>query len=81
MKVADVLDATLTPFNVQAVNTPYFCVIFVRLVRPNGEYSTVKVQFQGSTRFASRDSKIKKCKVKRKEPQDVISIAVQWQKA
>ena len=45
MKAADVLDATLTPFNVQAGNTPVFLrnLFHVLLVRLSGEYSTVEL--------------------------------------
>ena len=45
MKAADVLDATLTLFNVQAVNTPVFLrnLFHVDFVRLSGENSTLEV--------------------------------------
>ena len=45
MKAADVLDATLTLFNVQAVNTPVFLrnLFHVHFVRLSGENSTLEV--------------------------------------
>lgn len=68
MKATDVLDATLTLFNVQAVNTSVFLrnLFHVHFVRLSGENSTLEVYFQGSKRFASRDSRIKKFKSKQK---------------
>ena len=83
MKAADVLDATLTPLMSKLLIRLYFCIICFMSTSLDSVASIVHwgYSFRAQKGLRVAILKSRNLKVKRKELQDVISVAAQWQKA